>query len=61
MPGVQFPLVTVLLHLEFNLLGYYFVARLIRLEFNSIDCQYYTELDAVALVGKEPGSGESIR
>ena len=31
-----------------------FICRLIRLEFNSEGCGYYTELDAVELVGKLP-------
>ena len=35
----------------FTVLCFY---RLIRLEFNSIDCQYYTELDAVQLIGDIP-------
>ena len=29
---------------------------LIRLEFNSKDCEYYTELDAVKLIGIKPKS-----
>ena len=29
---------------------------LIRLEFNSEECEYYTELDAVEMVGEDPES-----
>ena len=32
------------------------IISLIRLEFNSEDCEYYTELDAVKLVGVIPKS-----
>ena len=34
----------------------FLVISLIRLEFNSEDCDYYTELDAVKLVGVTPNS-----
>ena len=37
-----------------SLLYYFHVHRLIRLEFNSEGCGYYTELDAVELVGHSP-------
>jgi len=36
------------------LINYVILYRLIRLEFNSEGCDYYTELDAVELVGKLP-------
>ena len=43
-----------------HLCTYLPILRLIRLEFNSVECQYYTELDAVELIGQKPKKGTNI-